>query len=147
MQKDTKKYAIYWQPISKDSDIAKRFKVPIDITLPFFLDEEDSFGLEHRDKITATDYDLLVGLLVEYFTSNPLIYVHEMRTYFRSIIWDLLELFQDQYGHDPIERFILVICADLKDKYGEAVSRRAFRTGLEIFPEILKLIDKPSQDS
>jgi len=146
MQKDTEKHGIYWQPIGKDSETAKRFKVPIDITVPFFLNEVNSLRFERGEGATVDDYDLLVGLLVEYFTPAPFTCVPEMRAYFKGIIWDLLELFQDQYGHDPIERFILIICADLKEKYGEAISRKAFRTGLEIFPEILELIDKPPQD-
>ena len=146
MQNDASKYAIYWQSVSKDSDIAQRFDIPINITLPFFLDTEDALLLERKGPIKVDDYNLLVGLLVEYFTPPPFTCTLEMRKYFRKIIWDLLEIFQDQYGYNAIERIILVICADLKREYGDVVSRKAFRTGLEIFPEIVDFINKPSRD-
>jgi len=142
MEKDASKFATDWQPISKDSDIAKRFNIPRDITVPFFLFADEAIKFQDGEKLLINDYNLLVGLLVQYFNPPPLTCIPEIRSYFRNILFGLLEVFQDEYGYDTPEKLVLAICAELREKCTEKVSRMAFRTGIEIFPEILGLLKK-----
>ena len=144
MQKSIQEYSIVWIPYDKDSEIARQVKAPGDIELPFLVSGEDSLRLNRGEDATVGEFNLMLGLLVEYFTP-PMSATHKIKPYFKDVLMGLLEEFTCQRGYDSIEQCIIVISAYLKEENGEPLSRRALKTGLEIMPESSKIKEALSQ--
>jgi hypothetical protein len=144
MQKTIQEHSIVWIPFKKDSEIARQVKSAGDIELPFLVSGEDSLRLNSGEGATVGDSNLMLGLLVEYFTP-PMSATHKIKPYFKDVLMGLLEQFRCQRGYDSIEQCIMVISAHLREKNGELLSRKALKTGLEIVPESLKIKNILSQ--
>jgi len=144
MQKAIQEHSIVWIPYDEDSEIARQVKAPGDIELPFLVRGEESVKLNRGEGATVSEFDLLLGLLVEYFTP-PMSATHKIKPYFKDVLMGLLERFRGQHGYDSIEQCIMVISAYLKENHGESFGLRALKTGLEIVPESLKIKEALSQ--
>jgi hypothetical protein len=145
MQKAVNGYSIVWVPYDENSEIARQVEAPGEIVLPFLVSGEDSLSLNRGEGATVSDFNLLLGLLVEYFTPPPMSATHKIKPYFKDILTGLLEEFKSQRGYDSIEQCIMVISAYLKEENGDSLSRRALKAGLEILPENVKIKEALSQ--
>ena len=145
MQKAVREYSIVWVTYAEDSEIARQVKAPGEIALPFLVSGEDSLKLNRGEGANVGEFNLLLGLLVEYFKPPPMSATHKIKPYFKDILMGLLEQFRCQRGYDSIEQCIMLISAYLKEEDGEPLSHRALKTGLEIVPESLKIKEALSQ--
>ena len=145
MQKTAQGHSIVWVLHKEDSEIARQFDVPGDMILPYFVNEDDSSRLEHGEAFDVGEFNLLLGLLVEYFTPPPMSATHKIKPYFKDVLTELLEQFRFMRGYNSIEQCIMVLCAYLKEENGESVSHRALRVGLDIIPESLRIKSALSQ--
>lgn len=144
MQKALQEHSIVWVPYAEDSEIARQVGAPGDIELPFFVSGEESLKLNRGEGASVSEFNLLLGLLVEYFTP-PMSATHKIKPYFKDILMGLLEEFRCQRGYESIEQCILVLGDYLKEANGERLSRRALKTGLEIVPGSLRIKSALSQ--
>lgn len=140
MSKVTQEHAIVWIPYAEDSEIAKQAGATGDIELSFFVYGEEAASLNRGEGTNVNKFNLMLGLLVEYFTT-PMLAIHEIRPYFKNILMGLLEEFRCHRGYDSIEQCIIVIGAYLKENHGESFGNRALKTGLEIEPDSSKIKD------
>jgi len=145
MQKAAQEHFIVWITYGEDSEIAKQVSAPGDIVLPFLVSGEDSLRLNRGEGARLGDFNLLLGLLVEYFTPPPMSATHKIKPYFKDILLDLLEQFRQQRGYDSIEQCIMVISAQLREENGESVSHRVLKAGVEIVPKSLMIKSVLSQ--
>jgi hypothetical protein len=139
MQKAVPQYSIVWVPYDQNSEIAKQVAAPGEIVLPFLVNGEDSLSLNRGEGATVSEFNLLLGLLVEYFTPPPMSATHKIKPYFKDILMGLLENFRCQQGYDSIEQCILVISSYLKEGNGVSLSHKALKAGFEIVPESLRI--------
>ena len=144
MQKAMQEHSIVWIPYAEDSEIARQVGAPGDIELPFLVSGEESLKLNRGEGASVSEFNLLLGLLVEYFTP-PMSATHKIKPYFKDILMGLLEQFRRQYGYDSIEQCVMVISAHLKEENGESVSRRALKAGLEVVPGSMRIKSALSQ--
>ena len=145
MQKAIQGHSIVWIPYGEDSQIARQVGAPGDIVLPFLVSGEDSVRLNRGEGASVGEFNLLLGLLVEYFKPPPMSATHKIKPYFKDILMGLLEQFRCERGYDSIEQCIMVISAYLNEENGESLGLRALKTGLEIVPESLKIKEALSQ--
>ncbi len=145
MQKTAQEHSIVWVPYAQDSEIAREVGAPGEIVLPFLVSGEESLRLNRGEGANVSDFDLLLGLLVEYFIPPPMSATHKIKPYFKDILMGLLEEFRCQRGYESIEQCILVLGDYLKEANGERLSRRALKTGLEIVPGSLRIKSALSQ--
>ncbi len=134
MQKAIQGYSIIWITYPEDSEIARQAKAPGDIELPFLVSGEESQRLNHGEGANVGAFNLMCGLLVEYFTQPPMSATHMIKPYFKDILVRLLEEFMHHHGYDSMDRCIIAISARLEEENGESLSRRALKAGLEIVP-------------
>ena len=144
MQKAIQEHSIVWVPYGEDSEIARQVGALGDIELPFLVYGEESLRLNSGEGVTVGDFNLMLGLLVEYFTP-PMSATHKIKPYFKDILMGLLEEFRCHRGYDSIEQCIMVISAYLKENHGESLGLRALKTGFEIVPESCKIKEALSQ--
>jgi hypothetical protein len=138
MNKVIQKHAIVWMPYEKNSEIAKKVGAKGDIELPFLVYGEEAARLNRGEGANVDGFNLMLGLLVEYFTT-PILSIREDRPYFKDILMGLLEEFRSHRGYDSIEQCIMVVSAYLTDNHGESYGIRALKTGLEIVPGSSKI--------
>lgn len=138
MNKVIQEHAIVWIPYAEDSEIAKQVGAPGDIELPFLVYGEEAASLNRGEGANVNEFNLMLGLLVEYFTT-PILAIHEIKPYFKDILMELLEEFRSHRGYDSIEQCIMVISAYLKENHSESFGIRALKTGLEIVPDSSKI--------
>jgi len=136
---ESKGHSIVWQIFDKNSEIAKKFTVSGDISLPYFLSADQAENLKNKIPFSVGTYELLVGLLIEYFSPPPMTATHKIKPYFNDILQDLLEEFKKEFGYSSIEECIGVVAATLKAKSGYLPSYRVLKTGVELVPESSKL--------
>ena len=144
MQKVIQEHSIVWVPYAEDSEIAKQVGAPGDIELPFLVYGEESVRLNRGEGANVDEFNLMLGLLVEYFTP-PMSATHKIKPYFKDILMGLLEEFRSHHGYDSLEQCIMVISAYLKENHGESFCLRALKAGLSILPESLKIKGALSQ--
>ena len=144
MQKVIQEHSIVWIPYEEGSEIARQVGAPGDIELPFLISGEESLKLNRGEGASVSEFDLLLGLLVEYFTP-PMSATHKIKPYFRDVLMGLLEEFRGQRGYESVEQCILVLSDYLKESNGERLSHRALKTGLEIVPGSLRIKGALSQ--
>lgn len=144
MQKALQEHSIVWIPYEEGSEIARQVKAPGDIELPFLVYGEESVRLNRGDGAPVSEFNLMLGLLVEYFTP-PMSATHKIKPYFKDVLMGLLERFKKQRGYDSIEQCIMAISAYLKDNHGELLGLRALKAGFAIMPESLKIKEALSQ--
>lgn len=144
MQKAAQEHSIVWVPYDEDSEIARQVGAPGDIELPFLVSGEESVRLNRGEGATVGEFNLMLGLLVEYFTP-PMSATHKIKPYFKDILIGLLEEFRCQRGYESIEQCILVLSDYLREVNGEHLSRRALKTGVEIMPGSLRIKSALSQ--
>ena len=144
MQKVIQEHAIVWIPYAEDSEIARQVGAPGDIELPFLVYGEEAVRLNRGEGANVDGFNLMLGLLVEYFTP-PMSATHKIKPYFKDILMGLLEEFRFHRGYDTIEQCIIVISAYLKENHGELFGLRALKAGLAIVPESLKIKEALSQ--
>lgn len=139
MQKVIQEHSIVWLPFSKGSDIARLAEAAGDIVLPFLVTGEESSKLNRGEEAAMGDFDLLLGLLVEYFTPPPMSATHKIKPYFKDILLSLLKERIIQQGFDSIEQCIMALSSYLKETCGERLSYKVLKAGLEIMPESLEI--------
>lgn len=134
-----KKYSIVWKIFNKDSEIAKRVHAWGNISLPFFIDGKEIEKFKNKELLQADEFNLLKGLLVCYFSTPPFTVTHKVKPYFKSVLEDLLMQILNQCKYDSVEQCILEMATYLKQEYGDSISYRALKTGLEILPNSLEI--------
>ena len=145
MQKVIQEHSIVWITYEEDSEITKQIEAPGEVVLPFLVCGEESVRLNRGEGANVDEFNLMLGLLVEYFTPPPMSATHKIKPYFKDILMRLLEAFRCHRGYDSIEQCIMVISAYLKENHGESFGLRALKTGLEIVPESCKIKEALSQ--
>ena len=145
MQKAIQEHSIVWITYVEDSEIARQVGAPGDVVLPFLVYGEESVRLNRGGGANVDEFNLMLGLLVEYFTPPPMSATHKIKPYFKDIIMELLEEFRCHRGYDTIEQCIIVISSYLKENHGETFGLRALKAGLAIMPESLKIKEALSQ--
>lgn len=133
-------YSIVWQIFNKNSEIGKRFNVQGDISLPHFLDKQDSERLSNNEEIGMNEYNLTIGLLLEYFTPPPLTATHNIKPYFKDVLLWLLKECVTEYGIQSTEEYILLIANKLCAEYSVLLSYKTLKAGLEIIPSNPKIL-------
>jgi hypothetical protein len=137
---DNHNYLIAWQILSKDSEIGIRFDVRSDISLPHFLDKKESEKIRNGEEVEVNEHNLLIGLLLEYFTPPPLTVTHKMKPYFKDVlVWLLKETIKENEVNSN-EEYILAIAAQLKSRVSPFLAYKVLKTGLEIFPYNPKIL-------
>ncbi len=145
MKKAMQEHSIVWVPYEEDSEIARQIGAAGEIVLPFLVSGEESLRLNRGEGASVSDFDILLGLLVEYFTPPPMSATHKIKPYFKDILMGLLEEFRCQRGYKSIEQCILVLSDYLQEANGERLSHRVLKTGLEIVPGSLRIKSALSQ--
>lgn len=138
-----KDYSIVWQIFNKDSEVGKRFNVQGDISLPHFIDGEALQRLKNNEEIGVSEYNLTVGLLLEYFTPPPLTVTHKIKPYFKDVLGWVLKESVKEYEFESTEKYILAIAAKLSSEFSIDLGYKVLKSGLEIMPHspnILKMM-------
>ncbi|MDD5583846.1 MAG: hypothetical protein PHV55_02150 [Candidatus Omnitrophica bacterium] len=144
MQEDMLPYSIAWIFYNEDSETARSLNAPGSVVLPYFVSEDDLTMVDAGDCVGLDEWDLLRGLMVEFFTPPPMSVTHKIKPYFEDILYDLLGKFLCQNNYDSVEQCIIAIIGQLKN-HGESVCARALKTGLAILPHSLKIKNALSQ--
>lgn len=140
---DNHNYAIVWQIFSKDSEIGKRFNVQGDISLPHFVDGENFERLRNNEEIRVSEYNLVVGLLLEYFAPPPMTATHKIKPYFKEVLEWVLEECVKSYELKSTEKYIMAIASKLSSEFSAVLGYNVLKSGLEIVPRspaILKMM-------
>jgi len=139
---DGKEYSIAWQIFSKDSEMGRKFDVQGDISLPFFVSNEDAGRIRRKEGINVTEFNLAVGLLLRYFGTPPLTVTHKIKPYFRDVLRWASQNCANASGLKSTEKFISYIANNVSVEYGRLAGYNAFKAALEILPDNPRILKR-----
>lgn len=128
-------YSIVWQECGENSPLAERFYVPGYVGfLPFLVYGTDHERLENKEKIELREEQLLKGILYGlngYKNKDNFWYREESK---KTYLY-LLETLGKGFGFDNLEKLILSVAVDVRNKIGNNASTIILFTGHDLIPE------------